>query len=126
MIMSHIYKRKPLEHQREALLNSWDKKYYLYLMGMGTGKTKVAIDNAVFLYNQGEINSVLISSVSNVDGSASTRFRLTAIPNSNDIVPVRNQVLSIDTSNSSFSASVDEIESGSSQAGTGYTTTSSY
>jgi hypothetical protein len=47
-------------------------------------------------------------------------------PNSNDIVPVRNQVLSIDTSNSSFSASVDEIESGSSQAGTGYTTTSSY
>ena len=60
MIMSHIYKRKPLEHQREALLNSWDKKYYLYLMGMGTGKTKVAIDNAVYLYNQQEINCVFV------------------------------------------------------------------
>ena len=60
MFMSHIYKRKPLEHQREALLNSWDKKYYLYLMGMGTGKTKVAIDNAVYLYNQKEITSVFI------------------------------------------------------------------
>ncbi len=58
--MSHIYKRKPLEHQREALNISWDKKYFLYLMGMGTGKTKVAIDNAVFLFNQKEINSVFI------------------------------------------------------------------
>ena len=58
--MSHIYKRNPLEHQREALNKSFDKKYFLYLMGMGTGKTKVAIDNAVFLYNQGEIDTVLI------------------------------------------------------------------
>ena len=47
-------------------------------------------------------------------------------PDSNDIVPVRNQTLEIDTSNSSFTGSIDEIESGSSQAGTGYTTTSSY
>ena len=45
---------------------------------------------------------------------------------SSDIVAVRNQVLEIDTSNSSFTGDVDEIESGSSQAGTGYTTTSSY
>ena len=66
------------------------------------------------------------TSISNVDGSASTRIRVTVTPDSNDIVPVRNQTLEIDTSNSSFSASVDEIESGSSQAGTGYTTTSSY
>ena len=58
--MSHIYKRNPLEHQREALNKSFDKKYFLYLMGMGTGKTKVAIDNAVFLFNQGEIDTVFI------------------------------------------------------------------
>jgi len=58
--MTHIYKREPLAHQREALNMSWDKKYFLYLMGMGTGKTKVAIDNAVFLYNQKEINTVFI------------------------------------------------------------------
>jgi hypothetical protein len=48
------------------------------------------------------------------------------VPNSNDIVPVRNQVLSIDTSNSSITGEVDGIESGSSQAGTSYTTSSSY
>ena len=41
-------------------------------------------------------------------------------------MPVRNQVLSIDTSNSSITGEVDGIVSGSSQAGTSYTTTSSY
>ena len=72
------------------------------------------------------ITSANITSISNVDGAASTKVRVTVTPDSNDIVPVRNQVLSIDTANSSFIGDVDEIESGSSQAGTGYTTTSSY
>jgi len=79
-------------------------------------------------YTTGEIilNSANITSISNVDGAASTRIRVTVQPDSNDVVPVRNQVLSIDTANSTITGSVDEIESGSSQAGTGYTTTSSY
>ncbi len=79
-------------------------------------------------YTTGEIilTSSHITSISNVDGAASTRIRVTVTPDSNDIIPVRNQTLEIDTSNSSFTGSVDEIESGSSQAGTGYTTTSSY
>ena len=79
-------------------------------------------------YTIGEIilTSSNISSISNVDGSSSARIRVTVLPSSNDIVPVRNQVLSIDTANSTISGSIDEIESGSSQAGTGYTTTSSY
>ena len=79
-------------------------------------------------YTAGEIilTSSNITSISNVDGSSSARIRVTVLPSSNDIVPVRNQVLSIDTANSTVSGSIDEIESGSSQAGTGYTTTSSY
>jgi len=79
-------------------------------------------------YTTGEIilTSSNITSISNVDGAASTRIRVTVLPDSNDIVPVRNQVLSIDTANSTVSGSIDEIESGSSQAGTSYTTTSSY
>ena len=72
------------------------------------------------------LTSANITSISNVDGAASTKIRVTVTPDSNDIIPVRNQTLEIDTSNSSFTGSVDEIESGSSQAGTGYTTTSSY
>jgi hypothetical protein len=79
-------------------------------------------------YATGEIilTSSNITSISNVDGAASTRIRVFAVPSSNDVVPVRNQVLSIDTANSTITGSVDEIESGGSQAGTTYTTTSSY
>ena len=79
-------------------------------------------------YTTGEIilTSAHITSISNVDGAASTVVRITVLPDSNDIVPVRNQVLSIDVANSTVSGSVDTIESGGSQAGTSYTTTSSY
>ncbi len=79
-------------------------------------------------YTTGEIvlTAAHLTSISNIDGSASTVVRVFVIPNSNDIVPVRNQVLQIDTANSTVTGEVDAIESGSSQAGTSYTTTSSY
>ena len=79
-------------------------------------------------YTTGEIilTSANITSISNVDGAASTQIRVFATPASNDVVPVRNQVLTIDTANSSITGDIDTIESGSSQAGTTYTTTSSY
>jgi len=79
-------------------------------------------------YSTGEVvlTSANITSISNIDGVASTLFRVFAIPNSNDIVPVRNQVLQIDTANSTINGDIDVVESGSSQAGTTYTTTSSY
>ena len=72
------------------------------------------------------LTSANITSISNVDGATSTLIRIFAIPNSNDVVPVRNQVLEIDTTNSTVGGEVDEVESGSSAAGTTYTTTSSY
>ena len=98
--------------------------YYL----SGTVRVYTSSTYGTINYTTGEIilTSANITSISNVDGVASTIIRVTVQPDSNDIVPVRNQVLSIDTANSSFTGSVDEIESGSSQAGTGYTTTSSY
>ena len=98
--------------------------YYL----SGTTRIYTSSTYGTINYSTGEIilTSANITSISNVDGAASTQIRVTVQPDSNDIVPVRNQVLSIDTANSSFTGSVDEIESGSSQAGTSYTTTSSY
>ena len=98
--------------------------YYL----SGTTRIYTSSSFGTINYSTGEIilTSANITSISNVDGAASTKVRVTVTPDSNDIVPVRNQVLSIDTANSSFIGDVDEIESGSSQAGTGYTTTSSY
>ena len=98
--------------------------YYL----SGTVRSYTDSTYGTINYATGEVilTSSNITSISNVDGAASTRIRVFALPSSNDIVPVRNQVLEIDTANSTISGSVDEIESGSSQAGTTYTTTSSY
>jgi len=64
------------------------------------------------------INPLSITSVSNVDGDVSAALRITAIPNSNDIVPVRNQLLEIDTTNTTIAGSVDQTTA----TGTGYTT----
>jgi hypothetical protein len=98
--------------------------YYL------SGTTRIYTDSTygTINYTTGEIilTSAHITSISNVDGAASTVIRVFTKPSSNDIIPVRNQVLSIDLINSSITGSVDTIESGSSQAGTSYTTTSSY
>jgi len=79
-------------------------------------------------YATGEVilTSANITSISNIDGATSSVIRITVVPSSNDIVPVRNQVLSIDTANSTITGEVDGIISGGSQAGTTYTTTSSY
>jgi len=98
--------------------------YYLN----GTVRVYTSSTFGTINYTTGELilTSAHITSISNVDGAASTVVRITTTPSSNDVVPVRNQVLSIDTANSTITGSVDTIESGSSQAGTSYTTTSSY
>jgi hypothetical protein len=98
--------------------------YYL------NGSTRVYTDSTYGTvdYATGEVilTSANITSISNVDGATSTTIRVFAVPSSNDIVPVRNQVLEIDTSNSTITGEVDGIVSGGSQAGTTYTTSSSY
>ena len=54
------YKTQPYEHQRLALKESADKTEYAYFMEMGTGKTKVTIDNIAWLYMQRKITACLI------------------------------------------------------------------
>ena len=46
--------------------------------------------------------------VSNVDGVSSTQVRVTVIPNSFDIIPVRNQILELDLVNTTITGSVDD------------------
>jgi len=58
--MFYKFKTKPYGHQLTALKKSSDKKVYALFMEMGTGKTKVAIDNLAMLYDKGKINGVLI------------------------------------------------------------------
>ena len=79
-------------------------------------------------YKTGEItlNSLNVASISNIRGATSSRIEITVSPNSNDVVPVRDQILEIDVSNSIVNVGEDTFVGGSSEAGVGYTTTSSY
>jgi len=58
--MNYKFKTKPYAHQLKALEMSWDKEYFAYFMEMGTGKSKVLIDNISMLYDNGKINGALI------------------------------------------------------------------
>ena len=73
-------------------------------------------------YSTGKIaiNSIYITSVDLVDGESSTQIRITAIPNSKDIVPLRNQILEIDFVNTIITGEVDTVAVGDSAAGTDY------
>ena len=67
------------------------------------------------------INNINITAISNVDGETSTAIRLVITPATNDIVPVRNQLLEIDFTNTSISASIDTATS----SGSSYSTSGS-
>jgi len=79
-------------------------------------------------YSTGQItlNSLNVASISNIRGATSTKIEITVVPSSNDIVPVRDQILEIDVANSIVNVSEDTFVGGSSEAGVGYSTTSSY
>ena len=93
-----------------------------YLLG-GTTKTITNASAGTVNYTTGQVilTSLTITAVENTDGT----FNVTLKPDSNDVTPVRNQVIEIDTVNSTTVAEIDTFATGSSQAGVGYTTTTS-
>jgi len=58
--MNYKFKTTPYRHQLTALERSWNKESFAYFMEMGTGKTKVLIDNVAMLYDKGRIDGALI------------------------------------------------------------------
>ena len=58
--MEYRFKTKPFKHQLQALEKSWSRQSWAWFMEMGTGKTKVCIDNIAMLYDRGKINSALV------------------------------------------------------------------
>ena len=54
------YKTKPYQHQHDVLMLSWDKESWAYFMEMGTGKSKVCIDNAAMLRECDEIDTFIV------------------------------------------------------------------
>ena len=51
MIKNYKFKTKPYEHQLKALEKSWASDTYALFMEMGTGKSKVLVDNIAILYD---------------------------------------------------------------------------
>lgn len=56
----YTFSTQPYAHQLTAFRRSADARAYAYLMEMGTGKTKVAIDNIAYLWESGSIDCALI------------------------------------------------------------------
>lgn len=60
MLENYPFRRKPFQHQLSALNMGWEQKNFAFLMSMGTGKTKTAIDNIAMLYDYGKIDAALV------------------------------------------------------------------
>ena len=58
--MDYKFKTKPYEHQLKALGACYNKENFALFMEMGTGKSKVLVDNIAMLYDKGKINAALV------------------------------------------------------------------
>ena len=67
--MNYKFKTKPYAHQLKALEMSHNKEVFAYFMEMGTGKSKVLLDNIAMLYDKGKINGALIVAPKGVIGT---------------------------------------------------------
>jgi len=79
--MDYKFKTEPYGHQLKALDMSWHKDTFAYFMEMGTGKTKVLIDNIAMLYDRGKIDGALIISPKGVMGTWYTQELPAHLPN---------------------------------------------
>ena len=96
------------------------RRYYI----VGSSRTWKDDTAGTIDYSNGKItiNSLILNSTSNGDDS----IDFTVIPNSNDVISVRNQLLDITVAEISVSGTADTVASGETSAGVGYTTSSSY
>ena len=86
--MNYKFKTKPYAHQLTALEKSWNKENYAYFMEMGTGKTKVLIDNLAMLYDKGKVDGALIIAPKGVVKTWYEQELPTHLPNHIDNVSV--------------------------------------
>ena len=86
--MNYKFKTKPYKHQLTALEKSWNKETFAYFMEMGTGKTKVLIDNMAMLYDRGKIDGALIIAPKGVMGTWYNQELPTHLPKHIDKVAV--------------------------------------
>jgi SNF2 family DNA or RNA helicase len=54
------FKTLPFEHQKDAINKAYQKDAFAFFMEMGTGKSKVCIDDICISYEEGEINCAVV------------------------------------------------------------------
>jgi SNF2 family DNA or RNA helicase len=59
-MMDYQFKTPPYEHQAAILGQSWSHTNWAWLMEMGTGKSKVCIDNAAMLFEKEYIDTLIV------------------------------------------------------------------
>ena len=84
--------------------------------------TKVVTNSDVGYINA--LKGIVVLTAFNPSAIEGDEIVITALPNSNDVAPKRNQLLQIDMSLVSVTPEIDTIATGGTSAGIGYTTTS--
>lgn len=51
---------QPFDHQRESLVAGWQREFFGYLLEMGLGKSRVAIDDFCLNYELGHVDALMI------------------------------------------------------------------
>ena len=57
--MTYSFQTKPYAHQKAVLEASWNETVWAYFLEMGTGKSKICIDNAAILFERDEIDTLI-------------------------------------------------------------------
>ena len=57
---TYVYKRPPLEHQEQSFLLARNEEAWGHFHEQGTGKTKITLDTASYLFNKDEIDCLIV------------------------------------------------------------------
>ena len=96
-----------------------------YLTGGTRNYTNSTAGTINYVTGEVNINSLIISAISDINSVAQTQIRITVVPNSNDIVALRNQILELDVANSTVTGGVDNIAVGDAGGAATYSAASS-
>jgi len=58
--MTYSFQTTPYAHQKKVLESSWNETVWAYFLEMGTGKSKICIDNAAILFERGQIDTLVV------------------------------------------------------------------
>jgi SNF2 family DNA or RNA helicase len=58
--MTYRFKTVPFQHQANVLERCWEHTNWAWFLEMGTGKSKICIDNVGLLYEEGRINTFVV------------------------------------------------------------------